>query len=555
MLKKFKMEHYLLIIFIVNLIQAFFTPLMGDEVYYWVYSQDLAWGYFDHPPAISFIVKLSDFLFSNELSIRFFTTILNTLTAFLIWKLIPEQNKNQQYSKEIFFALFLMIPGLSMYGFITTPDVPLLFFFALYLVAFNFLIEKNNFKSAIFVGLCAALLIYSKYHGAILILLSIVSNWKVLTKKYYYLAGFIAVVFVLPHIYWQYLHDFVSFDYHLFQRAKGEIGIHNVLDYVGGSLGILNPFLFLFVIFYSFKKSVSFSEQNIFYRNMFFGIIIFFFFYSFRSKIEAQWTVAAAIPLLILAHDLLVNYWFKFQKLRYLGFGVLIILFTVRIIIMLPFDSGTEFHHHQKPYFDALAKKVGNKKVVFSNSYRDAAKYKFYTGKDAMALSNYHYRKSQFDVGNYDISFNEQPVFFVGYTENIARENFNIENENVKYALIPNFPVYNKIIAKIKNTNLSFAQKENVLEIEIKNKHNYDFDFKENKHEFQIFMVLIFKEENYFFPITFPENTMKANAEYMISTNMNFQEIPKGKYTSMLVMRSKFLQPTLLSRSYTVQIQ
>lgn len=505
MLKKIRIQHYLFIIFIVNLVQAFFTPLMGDEVYYWVYSQDLDWGYFDHPPLVALIIKLSDFLFSDELSIRFFTTILNTLTAFFIWKLIPDQNKNQAYSEALFFALFLMIPGLSIYGFITTPDVPLLFFFALYLLAFKFLLEKNNLKSAVFVGFCAALLIYSKYHGAILILLSIVANWKVLSKKYYYLAGFIAVVLILPHLYWQYLYDFVSFDYHLFQRAKGEIGLHNILDYVGGSLGILNPFLFLFVLIYSFKKSVSFSEQNIFYRNLFFGIFIFFFFYSFRSKIEAQWTVAAAVPLLILAHDLLVNYWSKFQKLSYLGFSVLFILFTVRIIIMLPFDSGTEFHHHQKPYFDALAKKVGDKKIVFSNSYRDAAKYKFYTGRDAMALSNFYYRKSQFDVGDYDISFNEQPVFFVGYTENIASENFNIENENVKYALISNIPVYNKVMAKIKNENLVFSQKENILEIEIKNKHNYDLDFKENKHDFQIFMVLILEEEKYFFPITFPK--------------------------------------------------
>lgn len=48
---------------------------------------------------------------------------------------------------------------------------------------------------------------------------------------------------------------------------------------------------------------------------------------------------------------------------------------------------------------------------------------------------------------------------------------------------------------------------------------------------------------------------MKANSLYTVSANLNFQKIPKGKYSTMLVMRSKFLQPTLLSRSYTVQIQ
>ena len=37
-----------LIFFTINIIQALLTDLHGDEAYYWRYSQDLDWGYFDN---------------------------------------------------------------------------------------------------------------------------------------------------------------------------------------------------------------------------------------------------------------------------------------------------------------------------------------------------------------------------------------------------------------------------------------------------------------------------------------------------------------------------
>jgi len=38
------------------LAQAASTELIADEAYYWVYSRFPAWGYFDHPPMIAFII-------------------------------------------------------------------------------------------------------------------------------------------------------------------------------------------------------------------------------------------------------------------------------------------------------------------------------------------------------------------------------------------------------------------------------------------------------------------------------------------------------------------
>lgn len=39
----------LLLVFVINCLQAAFTELSDDEAYYWMYAQHLDVGYFDHP--------------------------------------------------------------------------------------------------------------------------------------------------------------------------------------------------------------------------------------------------------------------------------------------------------------------------------------------------------------------------------------------------------------------------------------------------------------------------------------------------------------------------
>ncbi len=41
---------------VVRLVMASLVPLTNDEAYYWEWSRRLAAGYFDHPPAIAWLV-------------------------------------------------------------------------------------------------------------------------------------------------------------------------------------------------------------------------------------------------------------------------------------------------------------------------------------------------------------------------------------------------------------------------------------------------------------------------------------------------------------------
>ena len=74
------------------LAQAASTELIADEAYYWVYSRFPAWGYFDHPPMIAFIIKSGYAIFHNELGVRLICALLSTFTILITESLTERKN-------------------------------------------------------------------------------------------------------------------------------------------------------------------------------------------------------------------------------------------------------------------------------------------------------------------------------------------------------------------------------------------------------------------------------------------------------------------------------
>ena len=66
---------FLLLFLVINLLQSSFTGLLEDEAYYWVWSKNLAWGYFDHPPMVALFIWLGGLIFDGELGVRFVSAI------------------------------------------------------------------------------------------------------------------------------------------------------------------------------------------------------------------------------------------------------------------------------------------------------------------------------------------------------------------------------------------------------------------------------------------------------------------------------------------------
>ena len=88
-------------------------------------------------------------------------------------------------------AAIFSVFALNLLGFMALPDAPLLLFTVLFFVAYSRFLIKEDAKNTILLSVVMAALLYSKYHGILVILFTIISNLKLLKSGKFWFAVFI----------------------------------------------------------------------------------------------------------------------------------------------------------------------------------------------------------------------------------------------------------------------------------------------------------------------------------------------------------------------------
>jgi len=383
----------LILLFCFQLLVGSGFGLAHDEAYYWVFSNHLDWGYFDHPPAVALIIKVFSFLPHSELSTRIGFIILQFSSVLILLKLIPENRKLES------IFLYFAFPLASMVGLFALPDMPLLFMTAVYFWCLREFLKEENLKNSLLLGFVIAILLNTKYHGILLIFFTILAMPSMLKKQKFYLTFFVSIILFLPHILWQYEHEFATLKYHFFERPKSSFSVLRVLEYLGTQIlfaGLLiGPVVWWTVIK---SKAASTFEKVLKFNAL--GIIIFFFISSFSKKIEANWTILTAIPLIILT--LKSEIWTR-RTVRILMLTSFIIILFARmaLVIELPIKRSMEFHGW-KTWSNHVFSQCNF--PLLANNYQLASKLNFYLQKPIHAL-NYQSRKNQFDLWKMDPAY------------------------------------------------------------------------------------------------------------------------------------------------------
>lgn len=401
----------LAILFVLNLIQASVTELIYDEAYYWYYAQNMAWGYFDHPPMVAFLIKLSSFLFDGELGVRFMSCVLSVGTYVILWDLIDNPKKKDYVVH--FFLLVFSFTLMNAYGFLTLPDTPLLFFTALFLWLYKRFLKDPSLLTTLLLGLVMAALMYSKYHAVLVILFVFLSNIKLIANKKAWLAVVLALICYIPHFVWLYQNDFVSITFHLYERPN------QAYSFDGFTLGyFLNLIVIIGLLFYwvygalfKFRATDKFSKALVY---LVYGIIIFFFISSFNRRVQAQWAIAITIPLVVIAFNYMLDN-AKSRKWMYrISLFSLILLLYARVwLVYQPLFPVLYETHGNKEWVNELHAKAGDVPVVFENSYRRAPMYQFYSGIPAISLNNFMYRKNQYSIDGSEEKVRGKKVLYV----------------------------------------------------------------------------------------------------------------------------------------------
>lgn len=394
---------------LLGIIQAGLTDLRDDEAYYRIYALFPARGYFDHPPFVAMFVKAGMAIFPGVLGIRFFFLLFNVLTVFFLEKLLPAKNPM------LFYAILLSMALLQLGGYMAAPDTLLIFFTTLFFYLYKQFTIKANWINTLNLGFAAAALLYSKYHGVLVLVFTLLSD-RYLFKKYkVYVAGALALLLYMPHLYWQYQHDWISFRYHLFESNVNPYRITYSLSYLGGQLLMAGPLAGFILLPAAFLYKPERRHEWAMYFTMA-GTYLFFLISSFRGKVEANWPFHALVPVIVLSFAFLAEQE-KWRKLlfRLLPVTLLLVLITrvVMIADIIPWKPVQKQFHAWKEWPLQMREKTGGLPVVFNSSYQLASQYQFHTGQIAYSLNYYKGRKNQFNfipVNEYILGY---PVWFM----------------------------------------------------------------------------------------------------------------------------------------------
>lgn len=386
---------------IANLVQAGFTELANDEAYYHMFAERLAWGYFDHPPVTALLVWAGERLFGGELGVRFFFTVLQPLYLWILWRLIRPADAGRRDA-----ALFVVVSAatlmLQLYGFIAVPDGPLMFTTALFLLTFKWFSE-NRRRAWLWMGIAMALMAYSKYHGALVVLFALAANPRQLLRPALYSSGAVALLLLVPHLVWQYEHDWASFAYHLSGR-NSVFRPGYVVEFLANMLVVFNPF-FVPLYVQAWRKVKPQTPVGRALKLLPVAFIVFFVLSSLRGYVQPQWVIVSCFGLVCVLFAYARRHPRTRRYVMRAG-GVTVGLIVLARLVMIFNPLGIRFEVFNNPEsYAAIAAEADGRPVVFRYGYAVAAKYAFYTGGEAYCQPNIRYRTHQWQFRDDDSQF------------------------------------------------------------------------------------------------------------------------------------------------------
>jgi hypothetical protein len=522
--KKYSVILFFIAWFLLNLLQAGSTGLFD---------------YFDHPPMIAVFIKAGYFLFHNEFGVRLFIVTCSTLTLAIIYRLLPRKNDT------LFYAIACSMAILQIGGIIAVPDLPLTFFVALFFLFYKRFCEKMSIPNTLLLAIIMALMLYTKYHAILIIFFTFLSNPKLALQYRAYIAAVIATALFSPHLYWQYQHAFPSAYYQLFERNANTYEIRFTLEYIIGQVLIAGPFMGWLILLAAFKyKPHDLFEKALQYSLV--GIYVLFLISSLKGRVEANWTVPAFIPVIILSHQYLVGN-IKWQRILIKSIPLtLVFVLALRIYMMLDigplkFVSKDEFHR-SRDWADSIKKKTNGLPVVFINSYQFASKYWFYSGITAFSLNTPSGRRNNYNFWPIEDSLiNRRIVALSPYDYTYYPDSIITPLGTTGMRVVDSFYSFSKLIISSPHTLLAKNGAIKKCRLEFTVPKNYLEVFKLSKlHAASVNLVIIDGNNT----ITqYSTNIMLSDikkTEQSIVTNFNIN-LPRGSYTA------RYALPTSLS--------
>jgi len=395
---------------------AGFLEFGNDEVYYWTYAQHLAWNYFDHPPMVALLIRLTtiNLHFQYEFFVRLgpiLCAAFNTWLVFLIGTKIRDE-KTGWYAALLYTSSFYCS---VIAGTFILPDSPQLLFWVWSIYLMTSIIgdnQESRNKNLLLLGIAIGLCIMSKVHGIFLWfgfgIYILFFQKNLLRSPYLYVSVLLTIIIISPIFFWNLENHFITYSFH--NNRVGFFGKHldtdSFLQQIFGSVFYNNPvniIIYIIALVAIARKKIKMPLPFLrLYLLLGLPLILVLLAMSLFNETLPHWSGPAFISIMLLAAFYLSAKQTNSKKipgglLVSLGLFLVIVIAGIPLIKFLPAQLGSR---EERILGKADVTLDMNGWKQFSNKFDSLYKSDISTGamkENALIISDYWFPAAHLD--------------------------------------------------------------------------------------------------------------------------------------------------------------
>lgn len=288
-----------------RLAAAALLPLTSDEAYYWLWSRHLAAGYYDHPPAIAWLIRAGTAFFGDtEFGVRAPGVLLSFGASWFVWRsaviLLAEERAGALAC--LFFNLTLMITVETLAA---TPDAPQIFAAAAFIWTLAKVAETDDGRWWIAAGAVAGLGLLSKYStlflgvGALIWLVTSPPMRRWLVSPWPYAGGLLAAAIFSPNLLWNSQHGWATFIFQFGRMEASHFTLRYLGEFVSAQALLATPFILILAVF-GFAAASWRDKHRALVAAILSPSTAYFAWHSLHDRVQGNWP-CFLYPLLAIA--------------------------------------------------------------------------------------------------------------------------------------------------------------------------------------------------------------------------------------------------------------
>ena len=293
-----------------RLVAAAFTPITFDEAYYWMWSQNLAGGYYDHPPMVAYVIRAGTMIAGDtELGVRLVSILLALPMSYAVYRSAAILFGGARVAATS--AILLNVTMMASVGtLIVTPDAPLLVASSFVLFFLAKVLETGRGVWWLAVGAAVGAALLSKYTAmffgaAILIWLACVPKLRRwFLSPWPYLGGLVALALFSPVILWNADHQWVSFAKQLGRARIEDFRPVYIAELIPTQVAFATPLVFILGAMglhaLTWHRAGALASR-VLIETMFWTIVAYFVWHSLHARVEANWFAPVYPPFVVAA--------------------------------------------------------------------------------------------------------------------------------------------------------------------------------------------------------------------------------------------------------------